>query len=37
MQETTRARQFHDKVLAVVELTSDELTMRAVRIPTSVP
>ena len=29
-QEITRARQLHDEKLAVVELTNDKLTMRAV-------
>ena len=32
-QETTRARQLHDEKLAVVELTHNKLTMRAVHAP----
>ena len=32
-QEITRARQLHDEKLAVVELTNNKLTMRAVHAP----
>ena len=32
-QEITRARQLHDEKLAVVELSNDKLTMRAVHAP----
>jgi hypothetical protein len=32
-QEITRARQLHDEKLAVVELTSDKLTLRAIHAP----